>query len=159
MKILVVSDSHRDNDRLMSVIKNEAPFDMFVHCGDVEGAEYMLSRILECPYEIVSGNNDFFSELPREREIEIEGVRLFVTHGHYYGVSMDYSVLADEGKARGADIVLFGHTHRPCIEKYGKVLLINPGSIAYPRQEGRKKSYAVVEISKKGSIYAEIKYF
>lgn len=39
--------------------------------------------------EMVLGNNDFFSNLDREREIELAGHRIFITHGHYYGVSID----------------------------------------------------------------------
>ena len=37
MKVLIVSDTHGRDENLEHVVMNEAPFDMFVHCGDVEG--------------------------------------------------------------------------------------------------------------------------
>ena len=67
----------------------ETPFDMLIHCGDVEGREIFIEALTECPCHIVSGNNDFFSDLPREEIVEAGNNRIFVTHGHYYGVSMD----------------------------------------------------------------------
>ena len=71
MKILVVSDSHgRDENREQAVMQ-ETPFDMLIHCGDVEGREIFIEAFIEYPCHIVSGNNDFFSDLPREEIIEV----------------------------------------------------------------------------------------
>ena len=39
MKVLIVSDTHGRDENLEHVVMNEAPFDMFVHCGDVEGRD------------------------------------------------------------------------------------------------------------------------
>ena len=64
MKVLIVSDTHGRDENLEQVVMNEAPFDMFVHCGDVEGREIFIEALVECPCCIVSGNNDFFSDLP-----------------------------------------------------------------------------------------------
>ena len=91
MKILVVSDTHGRDSGLERAVELERPFDMLIHCGDVEGREDYIEVLAECPCCIVSGNNDFFSDLPREEEITIAGTRILVTHGHYYGVSMDLS--------------------------------------------------------------------
>ena len=60
MKVLIVSDTHGHDENLEQVVMNEAPFDMFVHCGDVEGREIFIEALVECPCCIVSGNNDFF---------------------------------------------------------------------------------------------------
>ena len=43
------------------------------------------------------------------------------------------------------DIVLYGHTHRPEVDRKGKVIAVNPGSLSYPRQEGRRPSYIIME--------------
>lgn len=89
MKVLIVSDTHGRDENLELAVNREAPFDMLVHCGDVEGREFYIEIALaECPCSIVSGNNDFFSDLPREEVIDIEENKVLVTHGHYYGVSM-----------------------------------------------------------------------
>ena len=39
---------------------------MFIHLGDVEGGEDYLEAVVECEKHIIRGNNDFFTELPRE---------------------------------------------------------------------------------------------
>ena len=73
MKILIVSDTHGRDWGLEEAIEKEAPFDMLVHCGDVEGREFYVEAMAGCPCCIVAGNNDFFSDLPREDEFKIAG--------------------------------------------------------------------------------------
>ena len=92
MKVLIVSDTHGHDENLERAVMMETPFDMLVHCGDVEGREIFIEALVDCPCCIVAGNNDFFSDLPREEEIELDGNKVLVTHGHYYGVSMDIPV-------------------------------------------------------------------
>ena len=50
-----------------------APFDLLIHCGDVEGREIFIEALVECPCSIVAGNNDFFTDLPWKKEITLEG--------------------------------------------------------------------------------------
>ena len=158
MKILAVSDTHGRDENLETVVYREAPFDMLVHCGDVEGREIFIEALAEVPCCIVSGNNDFFSDLPREEEIEIAGKKFLVTHGHYYGVSIDETGVVEEARSRNCDGVMFGHTHRPVLEVIDGILAINPGSLSYPRQMGRRPSYVVLETDEDGNITGEIKY-
>ena len=146
MKVLIVSDTHRKNDNYIKVLERVAPVDMVIHCGDGEGCEYALTQAADCPVEIVLGNNDFFSDLPRERELEIEGYKIWVTHGHNYYVSMGRETIMREAFARGMDIVCFGHTHRPLVDVSDTVTALNPGSLSYPRQEGRRPSYIIMEL-------------
>lgn len=60
--------------------------------------------------------------------------------------------------ARKADIVMFGHTHKPHFEQKDGITVLNPGSLAYPRQEGRKGSYMIMEIDEDRKIRFEQKY-
>lgn len=158
MKILVVSDTHGRDENLELAVMQETPFDMLIHCGDVENREFYIEALVECLCCIVSGNNDFFSDLPREEVVEADGNKIFVTHGHYYGVSMDVAGVVDEAKDRGCNAVLFGHTHKPFLETIDGILTINPGSLTYPRQRGRRPSYAVLETDDDGRLNAELKY-
>ena len=158
MKILVVSDTHGRDDGLERAVERERPFDMLVHCGDVEGREIFIEALAECPCCIVAGNNDFFSDLPKEKEITVAGHRVLVTHGHVYGVSMDYTRLVEEAKARGCDGAFFGHIHKPVLEEKDGFVLLNPGSLSFPRQIGRKQSYAVVKVDDEGNVTAAIRY-
>ena len=134
------------------------PLDMLIHLGDVEGEEDYIELLAECPLEIVAGNNDFFSDLPREKSLRIGKYRVLLTHGHYYCVATGVADIEREAAARDYDIVMFGHTHRPVIH-YGKdIIALNPGSISFPRQEGRKPSCIMMETDKNGDASFEIIY-
>ena len=157
MKVLIVSDTHRRNDHFFDVLKMVEPVDMVIHCGDNEGSEYAITANVGCPIQMVAGNNDFFSQLPSELEFGIGKYHIWVTHGHNYYVSMGTEFLKQEARVRGVDIVFYGHTHRPKIE-LGDVIAINPGSISYPRQDGRKPSYVIMDIDRFGEAHFTLRY-
>lgn len=158
MKVLIVSDTHRKQDNLEIVLEQEKPIDLLIHLGDAEGYEVYIEEMLQCPMEIVAGNNDFFSGLPKEKVIFLGKYKVLLTHGHYYDVYMGTREIVQEAMMKKYDIVMFGHTHSPLIEKNGDVIALNPGSLTYPRQKGRKPSYIVMEIHKNGEADFEIKY-
>lgn len=157
MKVLIVSDTHKKNENYFYVLEKEKP-DMVIHCGDAEGSEYALTKAADCPVEIVLGNNDFFSELPRELMLDIGPYKVWVVHGHNYYVSMGNENLKREAVERGADIVFYGHTHRPVIDMDDDVIAVNPGSLSYPRQEGRRPSYALMEMDNRDALQFSICY-
>ncbi len=158
MRILIVSDTHRKNNNYFEVLERLKPLDLVIHCGDVEGSEYALSQSADCPVMMVSGNNDFFSELPKEREISIERYKVWITHGHNFCVSMGVEMLKQEARARGVNVVMFGHTHKPYLEVEDDLITLNPGSLSYPRQDGRKPSYGIMETDRFGEAHFTIAY-
>ena len=158
MRILIVSDTHRRNENYLRVLEDAGKIDMVIHCGDAEGSEFLLEKAADCPLHIVMGNNDFFSDLPTETELNIDGKKVLITHGHYYCVSNGYELLKDEGKARGFDVVMYGHTHRPVIDRSDDIAIINPGSLTYPRQEGRRPSYIIMETDRAGEMDFSLHY-
>ena len=94
-----------------------------------------------------------------ERVVEKVGkIDCLMTHGHYYGVSVETSMLKEEALARGCNVALYGHTHRPDLEIESEITVLNPGSLSYPRQHGRKPSYAIMEIDEKGIAHYDIYY-
>lgn len=153
MKILVVSDTHGHEKNLETVLKRVQPLDALIHCGDVEGGEDYIRQIVECPAYLVRGNNDFFSDLPREEMLHLGGYRIMVTHGHMYGVSMGTETLKEEARSRGVQVVMFGHTHRPYLEIGDQLTVLNPGSLSYPRQMGRKPGFLIMEIDRDGEAH------
>lgn len=153
MRILIVSDTHGRHKNLDMALEQAGKIDLLLHLGDVENGEDYIEAVAECPVQIVAGNNDFFSFLPKEKELSIGRYRIFMTHGHYYYVSMDTRRLKEECRERNADIVMYGHTHRPDIDDCGDVIAINPGSLSYPRQEGRKPTYIIMEIDENGEAH------
>ena len=158
MRVLIVSDTHGRHSGLDLALKEAGNIDMLIHLGDVEGGETYIDAVTDCEKHIIRGNNDFFSDLPKEEEFYIDRHKIFITHGHAYYVSLDPEYIREEGKARGAEIVMFGHTHRPYYEDDNGIIVLNPGSLSFPRQEGRKRSYMIMETDEKGTIHFDQRY-
>ena len=97
--------------------------------------------------------------MPRVKFLELEGCRVMMTHGHYYYVTAGLRDLVLEAKANDCDVVMFGHTHVPFLnEEDSSLTVLNPGSISFPRQEGRNPSYILMETYGSGKARFEIKY-
>lgn len=158
MKILIISDTHGRHTGFDRILQKEGAPDMLIHLGDVEGGEYYMSERVAGPVHMVGGNNDFFSGLNREEEFMIGKYRVLITHGHYYYVSVGTERIKEEARARGVDIVMFGHTHRPVLEVEEDLVTLNPGSVSFPRQEGRKPSYMIMYIGEDGEARFEQKF-
>ena len=156
-RIMIVSDSYRKHGNLAEAIYNEGSLDMLIHLGDIEGEEDIIQELAGCETIMVPGNNDFFSPLPRELEIDIAGRKVLLTHGHYYMVSLDLQTLREECISRGVNIVMFGHTHRPLIQVEDDITFINPGSIYYPRQQDKRCTYIMLEIDDNGEMSFTLK--
>ncbi|MEG0191363.1 MAG: metallophosphoesterase [Lachnospiraceae bacterium] len=158
MKVLIVSDTHSHHSNLDIALQRVGDIDMLIHLGDVEGEEEYIKRVVECPIHMVAGNNDFFSTLEKEEEFSIGGYQVFITHGHYYYVSMNHERIKQEARERKADIVMFGHTHKPLIDIGEDVIALNPGSLSYPRQEGRRGSFILMDIDRWGEAHFTLNY-
>lgn len=158
MKVLIVSDTHGKDNNLLEVLERICPIDLMIHLGDFEGGEDYIKSILPCPVEFVSGNNDFFNGLPKEKIIRIGNYAVMLTHGHRYGVNYNTTLIKDTALKNGVDIVMFGHTHIPMIDIADGIWAINPGSLALPRQEGRRPSFIIMDIDSKGVAHFTLNY-
>lgn len=152
MKVLIISDTHGKKSGIDEIWEKAGKVDLLIHLGDIEGGEIYLDALFDCPKHIVRGNNDYFADLPAEKEIQIGPYKALITHGHGYRVSLGTQWLAAEGRARGVDMVMFGHTHRPYLAQEDGIIVLNPGSVSYPRQEGRRPAYMILEIGEKGEL-------
>jgi putative phosphoesterase len=158
MKILIVSDSHGRYANLDSVIEKVQPIDLLIHLGDFEGGSDYIEAIAPCKIEMISGNNDYFTSLSREKLITVGNYKVFLTHGHYYGVNNSTEKLKEKARELGADIAMYGHTHIPLIDLTKDVWTINPGSISLPRQAGNKPSFIIMDIDYNGKAHFTINY-
>lgn len=146
MRILVISDTHRNIDSLTSVMEDQKP-DLVLHLGDnVEDGE-MISKIYGLETIIVRGNGDFNQDYPYDRVLDLAGKRIFMTHGHRYSVRNGHMSLHYKGLETGADIVLYGHTHIPVNLREKDLIIMNPGSPSLPRQWERVKTVGLIEIN------------
>lgn len=101
----------------------------------------------------VPGNNDYLGNGSSDKIIELNGKKIFITHGHRYSISYGLMTLYYKAEEEKADIVLYGHTHRYGIDYEGDIFFLNPGSVSRPRDS--VPSAAVLVIDNKGDIYAE----
>ena len=135
MKILIVSDSHASLSFMRQCIDGTRP-QAVIHLGDFydDGAT-MQEEYPHIPFYQVPGNCDMFRSYISEPEtqlIELDGVRLLITHGHRHGVKQSlYRLLAD---ARSSQVqgVLFGHTHTSvCQQEPDGLWVCNPGAASW----------------------------
>lgn len=129
MKILIMSDSHLNNDGIKNILNHHNDINIIIHCGDI-GQEYQLEN--NKTMYIVRGNNDF---LPLKNDIitTIENKNFFITHGHLYDVEFNFDELINKALENQCQYVCFGHTHNPIYQVVDNIHLINPGSISFPR--------------------------
>ena len=159
-KVLIVSDTHGYSDLLNELIKLVKPVDLMVHCGDVgyRGAREKLSFAAGCPVYLVSGNNDYGYDYPMLERFRMEGHEVIVTHGHRQRVYYDLTPLYYFAEENGADIVMFGHLHMPVVQKDGGIILVNPGSLTYPRQSNGLPSYIIMTVEDDGILKFAVRY-
>jgi putative phosphoesterase len=149
MRIGVVSDTHcpefmdRLPDRLFEVL---AGVDLVLHAGDVNGPETLEALRAIAPVQGARGDHDPLGLLPLSCEVMAEGRRIVVVHGNrsrwieepetfLWTVSLGsyhpHERLAAALRRRhpSADVIVFGHTHRPLVQRSDGVLLFNPGGV------------------------------
>ncbi len=128
MKILILSDSHRNVDPMVETVTLEKP-DVIFHLGDLESDAVELNkRFSNIPLYSVPGNCDLLPFGVRKILITEGGKNIFATHGHAYSVKAGLDGLINTAAAAGADVCLFGHTHVPYFAETAGMLVINPGA-------------------------------
>lgn len=158
-KILIVSDSHGNNVNLRKAIANMGEYlDLMIHLGDSQTSEEAITGLVKCPVEMVRGNCDGMSGLPGTKLIDIGRHKAMITHGHRYGCKAGTGMMKELAIENGADILMFGHTHRPLIEQETGITVLNPGSISQPRQEGHRPTYLVMTMEEDGRSDYSIVY-
>ena len=125
----LISDTH--GQVRASVHEALAGVSLILHAGDVCGDEVLDELALVAPVVAVAGNCDVPGDPRLVQRIErtIGGVSIHVSHGHELGVPTPARLIA----AYEAEVIVFGHTHRPLIHRAGERLVVNPGA-AGPRR-------------------------
>lgn len=157
-ELLILSDSHGHVERINEVLeRSSARHVIFLGDGlrDVDAA-----RIASREVYAVRGNCDWCYDLPEE-ELEIfDGCRVFFTHGHQYCVKRGIGAALGAAAACGADVLLYGHTHKVFEKTYPagtvlgngttlqkQMLVICPGAIG-----DRPASFATLTIRPEGLL-------
>lgn len=140
--LVAVSDTHGTDDHRLEghTLQAVRAADRVVHAGDFyrEAVLAAFERENESIHAVVGNNDDtaLRDRLPESRVVGYEGVTFAVRHRSRSGTTG----LAMFGRERDADAVIFGHSHRPTVERASGVTLVNPGSHAQPR--GNRAAHA-----------------
>ncbi len=99
---------------------------LILHAGDVGGDAILDELALIAPVVAVRGNTDPPGQPRLEERVDrtIGGVRVHVSHGHELGSPTPAALLA----AYDAEVIVYGHTHRPLVTREGGRLVVNPGA-------------------------------
>ncbi len=142
MKIVVFSDSHGNRANMQQVLELERPHVVF-HLGDGRpDIKAVMEKWPDVELYSVVGNCDWRSRGYTERIAELEGLRFLLAHGHEYGVKSGCQTYVTYGHNQQADVLLFGHTHEPCLWEDRGMLILNPGSVG----SYGTPTYAVIQI-------------
>lgn len=151
MKIIVMSDSHRNFHVMYHTFNQNTDADLFIFLGDgMEELEDMESIFFQKEIWSVSGNCDYFSNKDTLGLKTFGGLRILFAHGHLWEVKNNLEKLRCQAEGVQADLVLFGHTHVPFHQIINGIHYFNPGSISAPRN-GHVPTYGQI-ILQEGKI-------
>lgn len=162
MRVAILSDVHCNLAGLERALELMAPFDTLLCAGDVvfqfRWSNEVVGRLRELGAHMVLGNHEetilgpgmdrarskadpelleWLRGKPYRLELELDGRRVLMTHGSPWEPWKDYHYPHERIWARAAtlecDVLVVGHTHFQMAQRFGNVLVINPGSAGDPR--------------------------
>ena len=156
LRIAVFSDTHGNTAPMLTAARQEKP-DVLIHLGDHDRDALVLrEEFPDTPLYSVCGNCDLMPLAPEKLVVQLGPVKALLTHGHIYNVSRwQADSLVYAAQEAGAQIAMFGHTHRAVNDQLGGVTLLNPGTAG----KGADLSWALVTVFDNGAISCEIKRF
>ena len=146
--VIAISDTHGNFSSLEKLLPKMQENDYVFHLGDHERDILSYSKELKNKIYSVKGNCDGGGE---DLTLEIEGLKILLTHGDRYSVKRSNFNLLLRAKEVGANVVFYGHTHCELIEEIDGITFINPGCMT--RWSESTYCYAVLH---NGKITAKI---
>lgn len=144
IKLLVFSDNHRDREIVIKMLSQNKDVDHIISLGDSEMSVAELSNLNIIG---VKGNYPFEPKFPYDLQLNFGNFQILFTHGHRFNVKSGDSQLYHYAKENGCHIVCFGHTHMYVITDCEDVVLVNPGSLAFPKLHPHK-TYGLITLFK-----------
>ena len=148
MRVAVVSDTHMPRgSRVLppECVRRLAAADLVLHAGDLVSLAFLTElRAFGPPVEAVHGNVDepaLQALLPQERVVAVEDVRIGLVHVPGPRAGREARLAR---RFPGCDAVVYGHTHRPQLERVEGLWLLNPGS---PTERRRAPTRTMLELT------------
>jgi putative phosphoesterase len=153
MKIGIVSDTHlKQHIQLLpkALVLGLQGVDMILHAGDWTSlrAYEMLTEIAPC--NGVAGNNDpieIIQKFQRKKIIVVAGIRIGIVHGDGYHPATEIGAKIAFTHEK-PDVVVFGHSHVPFLNRTNGTIFFNPGSPTDKRKQPQY-SYGLLSIREK----------
>lgn len=144
MRLGIISDTH--GLLRAEVFETFKAVDHILHGGDVGTWEILIELQTLAPVTAVYGNTDgpeLRGKLTQVAQIELDGFEIVVTHGDQFGHPTPAKL---HDAFPRAEIIVFGHTHKPLLELVDRtVTVINPGG-AGPKRFGLAPSVGILEL-------------
>jgi putative phosphoesterase len=139
----------------MELAAKQSQPDAILHLGDhIADAQELRQKLPGTAFHMVRGNCDFQAGGPDSLLLTFGGVKIFMTHGHLYGVKNGTDALIAYARTQNADLALYGHTHIAQVKDAGGLWLMNPGQTER-HGKARAASYGVVTIEN-GALACDI---
>ena len=139
MRIGVISDTHGNVQVIRRMLAAAEPVDGWLHAGDYSQDARFLAEWSGVPVTVVAGNCDGRVATLPDEYVEAGARKIWLTHGHRYGVKQDLSDLLWWARQFEVQAVVFGHTHIPYCRRHGEVLALNPDGIFLSNGPGDPK--------------------
>lgn len=141
-KVLIISDLHGYLNIFLDLMNLEQP-DLVLIAGDHQLEEQYLN---EFKIVYVAGNND---NLGDEKVVcYLNDLKVGMTHGHkQYNMFHWHAKLEEYFKEDDVDLIIYGHSHKECVDKEKRPWIVNPGSIALPRNRKLVRTYVLLEFN------------
>jgi putative phosphoesterase len=135
----VISDTH-------GLVRPElfdafAGVELILHAGDVGDGVLIEIQSIAAVYAVYGNTDAAGGGLAAARDFDVGGLSVHLSHGHELGSPTPDRLLAKYN----ADVIVYGHTHKPLVERAGQRLVVNPGA-AGPRRFNLRPSVARMEI-------------
>ncbi len=147
----ILSDTHGYRKAIdkLDVILSEA--DIIVHLGDTsQDGAYIMQKHPDKQVYLLNGNCDGQKFGADELVIEIEGVKIFATHGHLYSARGGPFKMIDRAKELGCSALMYGHTHRAQDEEIEGIEVFNPGTL---NRSAADPSYGYLVVSGSKAVF------
>jgi putative phosphoesterase len=105
---------------------------------------------------------NFMRELPFDLRFELGEVPIHLVHGsprkvnEYLFEDKPASLYERLAAAEEAQVMVFGHTHKPWIHAYGEVLFVNCGSVGKPKDGDPRAAFAILELDAQGQVQVSV---
>ncbi|MEW6070117.1 MAG: metallophosphoesterase family protein [Candidatus Thermoplasmatota archaeon] len=135
--------------KILSILGNH---DRAVLAQDTLGLNiYAAQAVLWTIDQLLDKSLEYLKTLKTREKLSLEA-ELSIIHGSPWNDDeyvYEHELTPKFLEEVGTEILIYGHTHVPCVKRFGNGIIINPGSVGQPRDGNSRASYAVLDLATK----------